>query len=298
MQPPGTRRAWLRAAAVLLIALVVAAAAHPVHAGTQSRAKVSNAEPQVVSVLVLTDDDSTQGGAQIDPTAGGLRGFDVEFEVEDRNHHEDLASAGCTTYTPDGSVHEEVGAVFRDGQGKRSMWDTSGTIESHDPPGFWRIVCHAYDETMVEENRTRGRDNMFEATFEVRTLAAIQIRESVVDFTSGGTMDPGTTTTPSSITIENMGNVQVDLEVSGTDLVGDAATIAVERVLHALNETMSPGAALSTSGTTVSDFDLAAGEGSTKPLWFTLTIPSGEDQFIPAGTYSGTVTITALQDMG
>jgi hypothetical protein len=41
---------------------------------------------------------------------------------------------------------------------------------------------------------------------------------------------------------------------------------------------------------TLSSFDLAAGASSSKTTYFQLTAPSG----LPAGTYTGTLTVTAV----
>ncbi|MBW3582864.1 MAG: hypothetical protein KY455_07175 [Euryarchaeota archaeon] len=285
-------------ALVLSVVAVVAALGLPAEAGTEAKAKVKNNEPQVVAVNLLTDDDASQGGAQVDPVAGGLRAFDIEFEAEDRNNHRDIASGGCSVYQPDGSLHEELGAVFRQGDGKRSLWDTSGAIAYHDPPGTWRVVCHATDNQMAQAHAAPQANNTLEAVFEVRTLAAIEITETAVEFTAGSEMEPGTTTAPTSITVTNLGNVQVDIQVAGTDLAGAQATIPVGRAAYSEDDAMTNASALSTTSTTMSSFDLPPGDGSSKPLWFTLSIPSGDEQFIPAGTYAGTVTVTALEDSG
>lgn len=279
-------------------ALVASAVLVPAQAETETQAQVKNMEPQVTAAAVVTDDDPDASGAQVDPVPGGVRVFDVEFTAEDRNHHEDIAEAACSVHEPDGTFVETLNASMTSGAGKSSQWALSASFGYDAPPGQWSVTCEARDHRMTAVGIEPSANNTFTAHFEVRAMAAILIQDAVVDFTGGQEMEPGTTTDATSVVIENQGNVQVDLLVNGTDLVGDQATIGVERVSYGLDQAMSNASALSGESTTVAGFDLPPGEGETKPLWWTLTIPSGDEQFIPAGTYAGQVRISAVQDSG
>jgi hypothetical protein len=57
---------------------------------------------------------------------------------------------------------------------------------------------------------------------------------------------------------------------------------------------MSGSSALTGSAATLSSFDLAAGASSSANLYWQLTVPDGSSQWIPSGTYTGTLTVGAV----
>jgi hypothetical protein len=116
-------------------------------------------------------------------------------------------------------------------------------------------------------------------------------------FSFSASVNPGAATAVGQgIAVTNKGNAQMDTQVSGTALTlgSPSASIAVGNVAYSLSSDMTSPTALTGSAVAISAFDLASGASSAKTLYLQLTAPSAASQYLPAGTYSGTLTVTAV----
>jgi hypothetical protein len=131
------------------------------------------------------------------------------------------------------------------------------------------------------------------ATFNFAQLAALNSPSSL---SLGSSLSPGDTSSIGSLTISNYGNIQIDTQVSGTapTATSPAATLPVGSVTYSLNSNMGSSTALAGSSATMSSFDLGAGVGNSKNLYWQMVVPTGASQYVPAGTYTSTVTVTAV----
>ncbi|MFO1532340.1 MAG: hypothetical protein ABR562_01360, partial [Thermoplasmatota archaeon] len=145
--------------------------------------------------------------------------------------------------------------------------------------------------TATDASAATGDNVASLATFNYAQLVASTASSSV---TFTGSLSPGTNSNIISASVQNYGNVQIDVRVSGTTPTDGTHTIAVGNVAYSLNSDMGSSSALSGSTATLSSFDLSSGAGSSKTLYWQMTMPSGADQYVPAGTYTSTLTITAV----
>lgn len=267
---------------ILLAFALVAAFVVPVgSASVDTSAIVGNLTPEIVSVdLPVT----------VQPTAGGTKGVTATITASDGNSFQDLATITVTVYAPDGTtVHRAASSATSnaDGNGITESYTKTFSMDFYDDPGVYTVTATATDSQGATSSPLSG-------TFTYESLAALALSAVSVDF---GTLDPGTRSAASTVGITNKGNVVIDIDTSGTDLSdGNGHAIGVERVKYDLvNATFASEKDLTSSPYTNAGFDLAKGPSSSKDSHWALDTPSGEEQYIPAGTYQGTVTISALQ---
>lgn len=286
---------WLVVAGFLL-----APAALATHAGNHpgSRGNVAQKPPQAQAADVSADDDDAgRPGVQVTPTSGTTRTVDISVDADDGNGHNDFTSAKVTVYKPDGTtVHNAIqnqAATKSNGNGKTATWTHSFDMNYYDAPGNYTVEITVTDRDGSTDTST--------TTFEYDSLAALSTNTSTVTFDdgSGGALTPGTNThaNPENVSIENAGNILVDLSFSGTDLAdGSGNTIPVNHThldTDQDNNFSTNEYQLSTSTQTDTTFDLAPstdGTAATDYVLFAIHTPSP----LPAGTYTGTVTLEAV----
>jgi hypothetical protein len=110
-------------------------------------------------------------------------------------------------------------------------------------------------------------------------------------------VDPGVRTSAAQLTVQNQGNVAIDLVTSGSNLQheGGEVEINVDRVRYDLVSDEFENENSLSSTPTQKSYGLAPGASSTGGTWWALDVPSGEDQYIPAGEYQGTLTVSAAK---
>lgn len=283
------------------LALLVAPAALAGHGGTHnpsSQGNVASKAPQAQAPdASADDDDGGTAGVQVTPNSGTARTVDITVDADDDNGHNDFSSAKVTVYKPDGTtVHNSIqneAATKSNGNGKTATYSHSFDMNYYDDPGTYTIEVTVTDRD--------GRTDTSTTTFEYESLAALSTDTSTISFDdgSGGSLDPKTNThgQPENVSIENTGNVQMDLSFSGTDLSdGSGNTIAVNNThvdTDQDNDFSTNEWQLSTTTQTDTTFDLSAstdGTASTKYALFAIHTPSP----LPAGTYTGSVTLEAV----
>jgi hypothetical protein len=99
--------------------------------------------------------------------------------------------------------------------------------------------------------------------------------------------------------ITNLGNVLIDIQVNGTNMNHSSlsALIPVGKINYDItSDAMASETPLTLTPTLVGTFNLLQGASSTKNTWWDIHVPSGTDQWIPAGTYTGRITIIGVTD--
>lgn len=265
------------AAFALLGAAVVPAVAVDITGG------VANVAPTLVSL--------TLGSTSLTPTAGTTTSLSVTTVVSDLNGYNDVAGVQVSILKPDGSVHlAAAAATFSSGTGVQATYTKSLAMNYYDAPALltdkYRVKVTATDAqgAAVDSLASLGLFNYAE-------LVAASTPSSL---DLGASLAPGDASSIGSLRMSNSGNVQIDLQVSGTAPSNSGTTIPVSSIRYSLNSDLSSSSALSTSAASLGTFDLGAGSGSSRDLYWRLTLPSGSDQYVPAGTYTSTVTITAV----
>lgn len=286
---------------VVLVALALLAtpAALATHAGNHpgSKGNVDNRSPNANPPDASgEDDDGGTTGVQVNPNAGTSRTVSVTVDATDSNGHNDVDKAEVTLYKPDGTtVHNSVQnqeATKSSGSGSKATYSHSFDMNYYDPPGTYTI-----EVTVTDRDGSTDTDN---STFEYKELSAVSTNTSTVSLDDGsGSVDPGTDThsSPANVSVENAGNVQMDLSFSGTDLTdGNGNAINVTNVHLDTDEdddfSTNEWTVKSTTQTDTG-FDLSAstdGTTSSKYVLFAIHVPN-----VPAGTYTGSLTLEAVK---
>ncbi len=279
---------------VIMIALAMVAGSVILPGGLaeDTSVTVANVAP-VVNSVSLADDTLT-------PTAGSTTSATATITVEDVNGCNDLVDVRPDVNTPDNAT------TLVDGGSLLQTWDSctlgvatyTWTFQMqyyHDPAtsSGYNIYVVAEDASGVKTNNALDVGSLL--TFTYAELAALNLNQTTVDFGSG--IEPDATTSPFTLGVENYGNVQIDVSLSGASLdhATEDASIAASNVKYHTAKTLADASDLSGTSTTVTAFDLAKGSGSSSPLYWWLAVPSGADQWIPSGDYSGTVTVSAVK---
>ncbi len=288
---------------VILVALAlvfVPVTALATHAGNHpgSAGNVSNRAPNTTgNDLSANDDNAGTAGVQVNPTSGASKSLSVSVHITDPNGHADVSSVTVTVYQPDNTtVHISPGAASKsNGNQKTATFDYSFDMEHWHPPGSYRVKA-------VSEDRAGASDTRW-SSFEYQELAALSLSTSTVSFTAPGggsvTPDADTHDNPTTVAIENRGNVELDLSYTGTDLSdGGDNTIPVSNVhldLDGDGNFSTNEKTFSSTSQTDNTFDLARstdGTASAKDVHLAIHVPQ-----VPAGTYTGSVTLQAIKSV-
>ena len=168
--------------------------------------------------------------------------------------------------------------------------------DTYKAPGTYNYKVYANDTTGNEATPVSG-------TFTINTQVAITLSQVPIDFgnttvpvtqrraddgTAGSGYSGGTIKGFPAV-INNTGNVNINLSINGTDLVGQtngAYTVDVSNVEY--NTTSTPGTALSSTATT---FATGIPMTNAQSIYFWITLPEG----LISQEYQGTVNIYATQ---
>lgn len=275
------------ALAALLLAVAVAGIALPIASATDITTQVGNVAPVVTSV--------TLPGSSINPTAGTTTSVATTIVITDLNGYNDIASVTLEVLKPDGSTTHIAAsaATFSSGALTEGTYTKTFTMNFHDDPALttstYKVKVVATDVAGATGNNVASL-----AVFNYAQLAALGLSPGTIDLGSSlDTEGQGSTVT---IAVQNQGNVQIDAQVSGTALTHatESATIPVGNVAYSTASDMSGSAALTGSAATLSTFDLAKGASSSKNTYWRVTVPDGATQWVPSGTYTGTITVAAV----
>lgn len=288
-----------RTLTVLVIALLVVGFALPgAMAGhkdshSQGRADVAKKGPmETDNDLTVNDDDGTTVGVQVNPSAGTSRTVQVTVTVDDDNGHNDVSTVEVTIMKPDNATVQvsTSTASKQTGNGKRGTYSYNFNMQYFDAAGTYHVNATVTDRDGLTETAW--------ASFEWQELAALALSTSSVSLNPDGNAsmsvnpDSDTHGNPATVTVENHGNVKIDLQYSGTNLtsVDVSDEIAVTNVHWSDSDTLSPENSFSTLLQTNMTFDLVPGNGSTKDVYLAIHIPN-----VQSATYTGTLTLTAVK---
>lgn len=257
------------------------------------KAQINNKAPTIESVTLTPDNDSGLSGVQVNPTPDSTTTVSVSIQAKDLNGYNDISTVAVVVYKPDGTtVHVSSGnATLSTGNGTHSTWTYSFNMNFYDAPATgtstYKVITTATDTLGAT-----GNNSATPAVFNYNELIALSLNTNTIDF---GVLDPGQTSTTQTVVGTNLGNVTLDINLSGTNLSYLTNSIAISRVDGALDSGFTAPTVLSASSQTVSTYDLAPGAASSKSVYFRLRVPSGDEQYLPAGTYQGTVSIVATK---
>lgn len=269
---------------VLAVALALALLTPSTVLAQTSGADVPNVAPTITSITV-------NGGSTITPTGASNITVNLAIVANDQNGFGDIASIAWSITDPDTTTFVATTTITNFGSctplGEAMSCTPTFTVGYFAKPG-----TYTFSATVTDAAGATG-------TLSV-TKAVASIRSFALDVTSVsfGNLAPSAASTAQRVQVLNRGNSAIDVEVSGTALTksSPSATIAVGQITRSLNADMSSSTALSGTPTAITDFSLNYGMGVKKATYWKLTMPSGANQFLPPGSYTGTITITAIAD--
>lgn len=267
---------------------------------TDVDSRIKNQPPMVIQIEGVPE--------RVVPLAGGAREVTFSFMARDPNGWQDIVRAEVGLYQTDNLTfmrHANVTGVSG-GNGASHWFNATFMMWYYEmPTSTQNYTLHI---RVVDQKDAWSKARY--AEFEYAELAAISITttdsESTLDANGTGNEDPalgfgstapGESSDTSATLITNTGNVVVDLEVYGTDLVNaEGYTIPVSSVRYDVDSSLTNESALTHGATVLSDFDLQPGSDSSKAIYWVLRVPTGDEQYVPAGTYAGSVTISAIAE--
>ena len=232
----------------------------------------------VVCSGTVTDAD---GFADITSVKADLfrTGVGIGSATDNNNHYQESGDSECVP--SGGSGTSETYTCTISVQYYADPTDT-GSPNSADN---WTCTLTPTDAT---EEGTAASD-----TIEMNSSIALSVSETNITY---GTVNANTDTgaTNQTITVENTGNRDIDPQLSGTNMISGGDSIAVgQQEYSATTFTYSAGTDLSASATTL-DITLPQPTNDVTPtiqdtVYWGLGVPGGT----PAGTYTGSNTVTA-----
>ena len=241
--------------------------------------------PTVDSITITPDDDGSTSGVQVDPNPGGAKTVTVTVVVSDPNGYGDINSVNITDINPDPAHGDPspVTLMFQSGNGNTATYNGTFDMQFYDQPVEYTVMVTAKD--------TNGSSDTDSSTFNYTSYIAMSLDSGTIAF---GSIDPGENntvagdknmTTTGSPTLRNIGNVVIDVNITGSNMTSGSNTITKDHMDAQVG-------ILGYSNLRVArcfDANMAAGLSSLENVDFRLNVPYG----IPAGSYNGSVTLTA-----
>ncbi len=215
----------------------------------------------------------------IDPTLGGISQVGFEFLVTDFDGFGDIASVNYSLVSPTGLPNpigpiSELTTVIDPNTLRYAL---TFVMNFYDEPGVYSVQTEVTDSSSATDT---GSDN-----FSYGALLGVGILESNIGF---GTLLPGATSSPTTITIQNVGNVTLDILISGSDLAdGQGNSIPVSNLEYG---SAIGGYTPVSSTPAIKNLDLGPGANALESMDLRLAIPTGT----AGGVYQGNVSFIAI----
>lgn len=301
-----------------LIACLVLAGVPAVSANSAS-ATTTNATPTVNNVYFYASDPAAGSGStcqaasrltSFNPTAGSTTTVYVCVETTDDNGYQDVCDAAVSSAQDvrTFSVTNSAGASISDADHPKadvalSCATGSGTdvaLTGSFQMEYWRpwgnsAAANAYRATPTITDVAGATATSVAGQFDYTNLTSLDSATTGA-ISLGGALAPGDTGTEVAAAIYNKGNVAFTIHASGGALTGGSKsqTVAVGNLKWATSASVVYGSKTALTGSAASTALSAPAEtadGTTaRNVYFQLAIPSGSSQWMPADTYSGTVT--------
>ncbi len=243
------------------------------------KVSVENTLPQIIDIKLL--DESNVSGVQIYPLPGGMKNIKINATVSDSNGMDNIS---VTANIDD--VSYAVLIKIKDLDNTTAIFSGNVSAPFYLAPGNHTITV-AVSDSSNESTAT--------ADFEFMPTAAIELDASNLNFPSGAPNSfvqlLGDDVFGQKASVKNIGNVQIDLGIYGTNLSNSKSTIPASNLQFSLdNDFESSLSGVMQANMQVVPAELPPADESLMPLAFKLFIPEG----ITVGDYVGEVTIVAV----
>lgn len=314
---PSGRRADVHLA--LLLVGVVLLSSLPHVGATGSTATTTNTAPAIGSTYFYASDPAAGSGAtckatgrvtSFSPTSGSTTTVHVCTEVTDANGFEDVCDSAATSssevhrfsatdsfgngISTANYVKANVALTCAAGSGTAVALLGSFQMEYWRPWGL-SAASNAYRLVPEITDVAGAAATSSPATFDYANLTSLD-STTTGTINLGGSLAPGDTATETSASIYNKGNVNFTIHVSSSALSGGSRgqSLAASNLKWAGSSGVAYASKTGMTGSAASSGVVAAREsadGTTAyPVYLQLGVPSGGSQWVPADTWTGTVT--------
>lgn len=231
--------------------------------------RVLVSQPSVnISVLILPDDLNSDG-FQIIPAPGKNKNIMIRVEVNDSSGNASLVYANT-------SFGNFVLNKIEDND--TEIFEGNFNIEYFRDPGVYSVNITVIDSLNRKHNTT--------ILFEYLSLVAFEINSEEIYFD----LSPGMNLSR-NISLKNIGNIELDSEVYGTDLTSSENTIPVENIFYSVPFDGYDLTDYLTNVPKLIDMNLTAALNSKKDIYFSINIPVDT----VSGMYTGSISIIATE---
>ncbi len=242
----------------------------------------------IVESVEISPDDHSETGIQVDPVPDGNKSVSITAAVSDDNGWSDVDTVVAVISGPTTVSDSPVTLSF-----VSNSSETTATYEgSFEMPFYYAAGNYTVNVTATDKSSLTGNraENL---TYEC--CIGLSIDAVTVNF---GAINPGANSSvpgdtnyeegsANNVTIKNTGNVETDIEIEASDMIGNAGTIANDNIYCGFTE---DDYTVNLGDRTSYDLNLGVGEASYNLVNFRLHIPPGT----AAGSYSGNITMTAV----
>ena len=250
---------------------------------------IAGAAPTVDSITITPDDEPTKDGVQVNPTPGSNKTVNISAVVSDPNGWDNIRTVKANITGPSTVADSPVNLTYV----SNSSLMTATYNGTFNMSFYYANGTYTVDVTATDNGSLTGSNS---TTFEYQTAIGLELDSTLINFSCSGPIDPGETSevlgdenvsTLSNATVRNIGNVVIDVNVSGTDMTSAGNVITKDNIAARINDTSY----LNMSETRCFDVNMSVNASSLENADFKLFVPYGT----PMGNYSGTITLTPVQ---
>jgi hypothetical protein len=191
----------------------------------------------------------------------------TEGSANDNNNH--YTNASCSLGANTSATERPVECGF--------------SLQYYANPSTWTCKIRSYDALLLEASN--------EINVTIDPLIALDVTEATIDF---GTLALGATSSSDvTATVQNTGNVQIDVNLTGSAFSCATGSLAQENIHYSASSGIAYGSMTALSGTTANlDLNVAksTGASSTKLTYWKISLPANG----AGGTCTDTITFTAV----
>ena len=244
-------------------------------AGTQNVGSISlssspinldaGSSKDITCIATISDTDGWANITSVNATLWDTSASTENSEDDDDEHYTD---ASCILGENTSETERPITCEF--------------SLHYHANPSTWTCKIRSYNSINDAASN--------EVIVDVNELAALDVTEASIDF---GALDFNETSTDKTATVQNIGNVQIDVQLSGSAFTCTSGSLLRNSVHYNASSSIDYGLMAELTGTaTTLDFDLAksTGTSSTKLTYWKIKLPESG----VGGTCSNLITFTAI----
>jgi len=238
---------------------------------------VEGSFPTIVSFKVLTDDDALTPGSQVNPIPKRNKTVEFEAVISHNNGNEFVESVLINGITMTKEMVLNNTASRYNGRINMSFYDSAGN---------YSVTLRVSDKSNVSVTSIVNFEYMSLIAMEVDTTSLVFKASPGMISEIKGDVDESTN---ANVTIHNVGNAIIDMQLSGTNLTSLSGTMDVSNIQYTFDNNYNSVFA-GTLSEEKQTKNIAAVAASKLPLSFKLNVPTAT----APGNYTGTISLIAV----